>query len=256
MDLIEIVGIEGHIQTTYLAIYPDKLLLLDGGSRPDAAKILSYIRDTLKRPLSDLKTVVVTHMHPDHAGGVKLLKRKTGCLIVSADKSTPWYKGVEGRLNHLLDIGLAYFVANRQGKTLEYLWYNPILEPDVKVQEGDPVPYFDDWQILETPGHTDRDLSLWHRPSHRVYTADLILRIKGKYVAPYLVSLPEIYCASLKKIQTLAPTEVLLAHGGREKIEEQVFTDLITTAPKQPRTVPHSFKKKLTKRHSYGIRTP
>ena len=256
MDLIEIVGIEGHIQTTYLAIYPDKLLLLDGGSRPDAAKIISYIRDTLKRPLSDLKTVVVTHMHPDHAGGVKLLKQKTGCLVVSADKSSAWYKGVEGRLNHLLDIGLAYFVASRQGKRLEYLWYPRTLTPDVAVRDGDAIPHFEDWQVIETSGHTDRDLTLWHRPSHRVYTADLILRIKGKYVAPYLISLPDIYRASLKKIQALAPEEVLLAHGGRDKIHEEVFTALIESTPDNPRTVPYSFKKKLLQRRSGKIRTP
>lgn len=256
MDLIEIVGIEGHIQTTYLAVYPNKLLLLDGGSRPDARKIMGYIKDTLGRPISDLKVVVVTHMHPDHAGGVTLLKQMTGCLVVSADKSTPWYRGLEGRLNHLLDIGLAYFVANRQGKALEYLWYPPVLKPDVSVREGDSIPGFEDWQIIETAGHTDRDLSLWHLPSHRVYTADLILRIKGKYVAPYLISLPEVYRASLKKIQALAPKEVLLAHGGRDKIAEEVYTALIESTPEKPRTVPYSFKKKLLQRRSRKIRTP
>lgn len=250
MDLIDIVAIEGHIQTTYLAIYPDKLLLLDGGSRPDAAKILCYIKDTLGRPVSDLKTVVVTHMHPDHAGGVKLLKQKTGCVVVSADKPQPWYHGIEGRLNHLLDIGLAYFVASRQGKAIEYLWYPPVLKADVRVREGDSIPHFTDWQILETAGHTDRDLTLWHRPSHRVYTADLILRIKGKYVAPYLISLPETYRASLKKIQKLAPKEVLLAHGGRDKIDDDVFTALIESTPDKPRTVPYTFKQKLLQRRS------
>ena len=256
MDLIEIVGLKGHIQTTYLAVYPDKLLLLDGGCRSDVTKILSYITDTLGRSIDELKVVVVTHMHPDHAGGVSLLKQKTGCLVVSADKPKPWYQGVQGRVSHLVDIGLAYFVASRQGKPFEYLWYDPILEPDVRVKDGDSIPFFDDWQILETPGHTDRDLSLWHRPSHRIYTADLILKIKTKFVAPYLVSLPKKYKQSLYKVMALNPDELLLAHGERVKLDQQVYLDLIDKTPEQPRTVSYTLRHKLFKSKSKKIHTP
>ena len=76
MSLVEIVSIEGYIQTTYLAVYPDKLMLIDSGCRGDVEPILNYITDTLQRPLSQLKTVVVSHMHPDHAGGAALLRKK------------------------------------------------------------------------------------------------------------------------------------------------------------------------------------
>ncbi|HAR76107.1 MAG TPA: Zn-dependent hydrolase, partial [Psychrobacter sp.] len=31
MSLVDIVAVEGYIQTTYMAVYPDKLLLLDSG---------------------------------------------------------------------------------------------------------------------------------------------------------------------------------------------------------------------------------
>ncbi|WP_131669624.1 MBL fold metallo-hydrolase [Psychrobacter pygoscelis] len=237
MDLIKIVGIEGYIQTTYLAIYPNKLLLLDSGSRADVPKILDYITSTLGRSLNELKVVMVTHMHPDHAGGAKLLKQKTGCLIVSAMKSRPWYFGQEGRRMHMIDIGLSHFVASRQGKAFEALWYDPILHPDIAVHEGDKVPGFDGWEVLETPGHTDHDLSLWHRPSHCVYTADLILCIKQRYVSPYLVTLPQEYRRSVEKIRGLAPKEVLFAHGGRSQLSEDIYVDLIKKTPKQPRTM-------------------
>lgn len=242
MNLIEIVGIEGYIQTIYLAVYPDKLLLLDGGSRADVSKVLAYITDTLGRSVTDLKVVMVTHMHPDHAGGANLLKKETGCLIVSTDKSRPWYFGQEGRDLHMLDIGLSHFVASRQGKGFETLWYDPVLRPDIGVKDGDKIPGFDDWEILETPGHTDRDLSLWHRPSHVMYTADLILRIKQGYTAPYLITLPEEYSRSVAKVRALSPKEVLLAHGGRGELKDEVYLDLIRRTPKQPRTAYHTLQ--------------
>ncbi len=170
MDLIDIVAIEGYIQTTYMAVYADKLLLLDSGCRCDVYKILTYITDVLQRPVSQLKVVMVTHMHPDHAGGAELLKQRTGCQIVTAKSAQPWYKGILGRVEHLNDLGLTYYVANRQGKSVTNVWYNPILKADSEVKDGDCVPHFEDWIILETPGHTDRDLSLWHPQTKQAYT--------------------------------------------------------------------------------------
>ena len=235
MDLIDIVAIEGYIQTTYMAVYADKLLLLDSGCRCDVDKILTYITDVLQRPISQLKVVMVTHMHPDHAGGAELLKQKTGCQIVTAKSVQPWYKGILGRVEHLNDLGLTYYVANRQGKSVTNVWYNPILKADSEVQDGDYVPYFEDWIILETPGHTDRDLSLWHPQTKQAYTADLILVIKDRFVSPYLITLPDAYLASLNKIRALQPESLLLAHDKRAKIYDEDFDRLIEKTPNEPR---------------------
>ena len=109
------------------------------------------------------------------------------------------------------------------------------LKVDVEVEEGDPIPNFEDWVVLETPGHTDRDLTLWHAQTKQAYTADLILCIKDKFVSPYLITLPNDYRASLNKIKALQPTVVLLAHDKRVKINDKDFDLLIDRAPKQPR---------------------
>ena len=53
----------------YLAEYADKLMLLDGASRADIPHLKDFIEYQLKRPFTDLKLVVVTHMHPDHVLG-------------------------------------------------------------------------------------------------------------------------------------------------------------------------------------------
>ncbi len=235
MSLTEIVAIEGYIQTTYLAVYPHKLLLLDGGCRCDVEKILTYITDTLKRPVSELKTVMVTHMHPDHAGGAALLKQETGCQIVTASTSKPWYKGVKGRANHINDLALTFYVASRQGKSITNIWYDPILKPDIEVVDGNKVPHFEDWTVLETPGHTDRDLSLWHEPSKQVYTADLILKIRKKFISPYLITLPYSYRDSLKRVKALEPDTILLAHGEKASICAEDFDILIEKTPDKPR---------------------
>ncbi len=62
--------LEGYIQNIYLVEYPDKLMLLDGCCRADVDTVFDYITEQLKRPITDLKLIVVTHMHPDHIGGM------------------------------------------------------------------------------------------------------------------------------------------------------------------------------------------
>lgn len=248
MSLCEIIRLEGHIQSSYLAVYPDKLLLLDGCCRPDVAMVLDYIQNTLQRPVTDLKVVMVTHMHPDHAGGADKLRRATGCKVVSADKAKQWYAGISGQLMHLVDIGLAYYVANRQSRAVKRLWYSAYLHPDITVNDGDSVPEFDDWQVFETPGHTDRDLSLFHLPSRKVYTADLIIKLRHKFVAPFPIYDPKAYISSLQKIKDLKPSKVMMAHGRELAIDAATFDMLIRQAPKQPRTVKDTIKHKLLRR--------
>lgn len=245
MSLTEIVRLEGYIQSTYLAVYPDKLLLLDGCCRADVSMVLDYIENTLQRSISELKVVVVTHMHPDHAGGANALREATNCLIISADKPKPWYAGISGKIMHLTDVGLAYYVARRIHRPYANLWYSAHLQPDIKVQDGDSIPGFEDWQVLETPGHTDRDLSLFHLPTRQVYTADLIIKLKHKFVAPFPVHYPKDYIKSLQKIKDLNPSNVMMAHGRELPIDAVTFDKLITQAPKNPRTITDTIKHKL-----------
>lgn len=245
MSLIRIKRLEGYIQSSYLVIYPDKLMLLDGCCRADVSMVLDYIKSELQRPITDLKVVVVTHMHPDHAGGANALREATGCLIVSADKPKQWYAGINGQVMHLIDIGLAHFVAHRRKRPRKRLWYSAYLKPDITAKDGDKVKGFEDWQILETPGHTDRDLSVLHLPTRQVYTADLIIKLKHKFVAPFPVHFPKEYISSLQKIKELDPANVMMAHGRELVIDAATFDMLIRQAPKQPRTVKDTIKHKL-----------
>lgn len=237
----QILRIDGHLQNIYLAVYPDKLLLLDGCSRADVDLVLNTIRNILGRDVCQLKAVTVTHMHADHAGGATYLRAKTGCKIISADQTNQWYAGLNGRVDYLLDLSLSYFVAYRHGSPLKNLNYPAKLVPDIVVADGDPVPMFPDWQIIATPGHTDRDLSVYHPATGKIYVADLIIKLltsrRGiRFVNPYNIYNPTQYRQSLAKVKKLQPSMVLMAHGGMEFITATAFDELIQMTPNKPRT--------------------
>lgn len=71
-----------------------------------------------------------------------------------------------------------YMVAGRLGKQRRNLWYPASLYPDYCVTDGDQLPGFEQWRVVETPGHTDRELSLLHIESNKVHVVDLIVKVK------------------------------------------------------------------------------
>jgi glyoxylase-like metal-dependent hydrolase (beta-lactamase superfamily II) len=237
--------IKGYVQSIYLVEYPDKLMLLDGCCRADIATVTDFITNELKREVSDLDTIVVTHMHPDHAGGAHKLRRLTGCKIVTAKTDRHWYRGVSGMLMHWTDMILAIWVAGRLGKEKRNLWYSPWLKPDIMLTDGENIPGFTHWCVIETTGHTDRDLSVLHKPSRRIYVADLMVHVKNRYIPPFPVFYPNRYYDSILKLRKLAPTSVMLAHSGEVELTESDYEHLLTVAPKAPKTPWRVIKAKL-----------
>jgi glyoxylase-like metal-dependent hydrolase (beta-lactamase superfamily II) len=59
----------------YLLKMDHGLVLIDTGTAGSALKILEVIRFIGHKP-SDLKSILLTHCHPDHAGSAAALKRR------------------------------------------------------------------------------------------------------------------------------------------------------------------------------------
>ncbi|EKO3574403.1 MBL fold metallo-hydrolase [Vibrio metschnikovii] len=228
--------LRGHIQNLYLVEYPDRLMLLDGGCRADVSLILDYITDQLGRSVSELKVVVVTHMHPDHAGGAHLLRCKTGCKIVSGAQVGHWYQGGLGIVMFWADLALAHWMAKRLGKPRRRLWFPRKLRADHQLMDGEAIPGFSEWQVLETTGHTDRDISLFHPQQSILYVADLIVEVKKQLISPFPIFFPKQYRRSVARVYQLNPQRLLLAHGGEAILDDHAYQHLMDTTPITPAT--------------------
>lgn len=228
--------LQGYIQNIHLVEYKHGCLLLDGCSVADFGLLKDYFETVLQRPFTDLKTVVVTHMHPDHAGCANKLRDATSCKIVSGKFESQWYKGLRGKFAHLVDIALATWVAGRMGKKRKFIWYSPYLTPDYMLYNDQVIPGFEEWQVLFTPGHTDRDISVYHEKSGQIYVADLIVQVKGKLAPPFPVHFPELYKQSLQKLNTFEIKHYLMAHVPKLASKDVNLKRLVEIAPKQPKT--------------------
>lgn len=209
--------LNGCIQNIYIVEYVDKILVLDGACRADELLIENFIANKLQRPVSDIKLMVVSHMHPDHAGAVLYFRDKYKISIASYFIADDWYKGICGAIQHIVDIILARFVVVKSENSRKKLWYKRFIQADYKLKHKDKLPFFPDWQILHVPGHTSHDISLYNPEKKILYIGDNIVEINGKYMLPFPVVFPELMKKSLVKLAELEINNLLFAHGEMSK---------------------------------------
>ena len=122
------------------------LILIDGGYDTTAPQILANIR-TLGFDPKQVKVLLSTHGHLDHAGGLAQLKRETGATLYASDlDGALMARGGKG------DFGL--------GDAATY----PPVTPDRPVTDGQKIS-LGGWTLTAhlTPGHT-RGCTTWTFP--------------------------------------------------------------------------------------------
>lgn len=234
MASYQIHEIKGYIQTIYLVEQGPHLLILDGCCRCDVDVVQTFIEEDLKRNFSNLQLVISTHAHPDHSGGLKYFKEK-GIPIAGPEKLSEWYGGLSGFLTYGVDILLTYLVAINKKRGIRNIIFPRNVKLDYVLKDGDSIPGFDEWQVLETPGHTNCDLTIYHKETQVAYIADNFVVSTQKVFRPYPIYSPERYKESLKRYMSLRIEEFLLAHYGRQKISSAEIEKLISSTPIKPR---------------------
>lgn len=210
--------LKGHISSIFLAVYPDKILILDGGCRCDVRTIEQYIRRKLRRRVSSVKLAVASHAHPDHAGGSPIISRKYGLPLAAPRTINAWYRGTTGYLQHKIDTFLGCHVARAIGKRFENICYPRKVRFDHPLDDGATLPGFEDWTVLHSPGHTNHDIVLYHAGARLLYAADVILCVNGKMLLPFPVPMEDQMSGTLERISRLDVKTLLLAHGGLKEV--------------------------------------
>lgn len=124
--------------TSYLIVTPAGDILLDGGFVETAPQIEANIQ-TLGFKLADVKILLSSHEHLDHAGGIAELKRLTGAQFVAMAEEVPG-----------LESGASF----------------PAVSPDRVIHDGDKVELGGVTMVAHlTPGHT-RGCTTWATVTH------------------------------------------------------------------------------------------
>lgn len=209
--------IKGYIQNLHIIEYDNSLFLIDSGCVNDVKRIEDYCLDILKRPVTDIKLIVLTHIHPDHAGGAKKIRAKYNIPIAAYKDIDNWYVGLGGIVQHKIDCYLATSIAYKNQSKLGRILYSRKVKPDYLLNDNDKLPYFSDWQVLYVPGHTLHDLVMYNQKEEILFIADLICDVKGKPCLPVPILFPEKMFNSFNRLAKMKVKTIFRAHGGMIK---------------------------------------
>lgn len=181
------------------------LTVIDTGIPGSGKKILSFIRDTLQRDPSEIRSVIITHFHTDHVGGIPALKNAAPGLklaaheldagFISGQKPLPRYSGIKGMFLKIFTTLMATVV--------------PV---DIILHDGDRVSGL---VCMHLPGHTPGSIGLLDEENGTLFAGDL-LRWDGSVLsegpAGFTMDVPASR-NSIRKIASLRFDTLLIGHG-------------------------------------------
>ena len=189
-----------RVGNAYLVELDDGLLLVDTGLSGNARRILDAMTQ-LGIAADDLRTIVLTHWHPDHVGSAAALRRRTRAKIAIHERDAAVLAGRERPAKG----GQAMAVLDR------LFGIGPI-DADLLLRDGDRI---DGLEVIGAPGHTAGSIVL-RRADGIGFTGDALLGSRHGTIAPpdrRLALDPATAMRSFEAIQSMALTRLLPGHG-------------------------------------------
>lgn len=137
----------------YAINFKDEIVIVDAGSGIEPKKIIKNAK-RLGLPLDNLKYLLLTHYHGDHAGGSFFWKEEFGVQVIAPLEGKKWLEEADEK-------AISLDLARKAGGYPSYYRLKPC-EVDIGVKEGDQLNISGvEFQVLETPGHSNGHVSYY-----------------------------------------------------------------------------------------------
>jgi glyoxylase-like metal-dependent hydrolase (beta-lactamase superfamily II) len=153
------------IVNVHLVVTDDGVVLVDTGLPGQAAAI-----ERAARPHGELRAILLTHAHPDHAGSAAALRTRTGARLIAHAAEAPFLTG-------------HFQPAEPEGRLRKFLFRRLAKVEPTKIDQlagdgAEPLPGF---TAIHTPGHTRGHLSfLLDRAGGVLFTGDAATSKNGR----------------------------------------------------------------------------
>ncbi|MFD3559458.1 MBL fold metallo-hydrolase [Streptomyces sp. NPDC058686] len=177
-DVIEVVPRRLHllrfpVGQAYLWDDGDELTLVDAGAAGAGAEIADAVR-ALGRDPREVRRIVVTHFHEDHAGGAGEFAALSGAQVWAHPLDAPFVRGERPGPAPVFEDWERPLHAEAL-KLLPPQPTDPVLPCEVgELGDGDVLDFGGGARVVAVPGHTDGSIAL-HLPHHGVlFTGDAV----------------------------------------------------------------------------------
>jgi glyoxylase-like metal-dependent hydrolase (beta-lactamase superfamily II) len=149
-----------------------QVTLIDMGVAASGKKVIAALRSVGSHP-SEVTRLMLTHCHPDHAGGAAYVAKETGRPVdVHADDAEYVRSGTQPDVDPTSRIGKLF--RRLPEPRLEGV---PVGE---ELTDGQVVPFAGGIRVVHTPGHSPGHASYLHEESGTLITGDAIFNVLGR----------------------------------------------------------------------------
>lgn len=216
--------------TVHALRVPDGVVLVDTGW--NAPEVLAALREGLAvagTSLSDVRGIVVSHIHPDHYGLASRIRDESGAWVAmhaaEAALITRRSDEIEDVVARIEDWLLRTGAGPREAEELrsarlDIRRYVDVPSPDSLLEDGDMLE-LDGWKLraIHTPGHSPGHLCFYEEGGSFLLTGDHVLPAITPNVSFHPQSGPDPlgrFLASLRRLRDMPAARLALpSHGTR-----------------------------------------
>lgn len=183
------------------------LVLIDAGVSGSEQLIFGTIRDS-SRKTEEIGLLVLTHSHPDHIGGARIICEKTGCRVAAHRAEQKWIEDTQCQERERPVPGFSRLVGGSVG-------VDHLLEDGESIRLGEGQSL----EVIHTPGHSPGSIALLLRPEMALFSGDAI-PVPGNIP---IYDDPQATIQSLRRLMKIDHINYLFSSWDAPKVGEEVY---------------------------------
>ena len=200
--------IRGLMSWCHLLVDEQGIVLIDTGFPGDAGRILRGIERLGFTP-RDVRAIILTHGHIDHAGNAGRLQAVSGAPLYGHPADQPH---LDGRHPYS---GVARVCGVLEAAARALTSYAPV-KISAPIADGDLLPFWGGLRVVHLPGHTVGHCGFYSARHDVLFSGDLWVRFMMRtQVSPRIFTdAPELVLPSLRKARAIGARWVIPGHYG------------------------------------------
>ena len=215
---------KSYFTCSYILTRPDDVILIDAGMKSSGVDMSDALRE-LGRPLEQVRAILITHWHNDHAAGASEIQQQTGAVVFYHAGEAPWltrasaHPGLIGRIGNLVPESgpLVLFKGLLENAPMR------AVTATSHIHDGQNL--LDEFTVIQTPGHTPGHVSFHHRPSKTLFAGDALAVIDSRIRFMARPVTPDLGAARQSILKVLELDIEVLCPGHREPLARNVRSE-------------------------------